>query len=178
MNPPTVARMETAVTLATVAIILFGSLATFLPMVPGPTVAWLGLLLCHGLWPEGPVGVPTLIFTLVLVAAAKGFDLLAGLWGARWFGASWAGAWGALAGGLIFTLLGLVFGFGAILGALFGPAIGAFLAEWLFGKTLKEALRAGWGTFIGFVCSIFFNLFVCGVMLAIFVAQVIVQVLK
>lgn len=170
--------MEIAVTLATFVILLAGSVATFLPMAPGPLIAWLGLLLCHGLWPDGPVGTATLIFGLALVAVAKGFDFLAGLWGARRFGASWAGAWGALAGGLFFSLVGFFTGFGVVLGALFGPALGAFLAEWFFGKTWREALRAGWGTFFGFVCALLFNLFVCGVMLAIFAVSVIAEVLK
>lgn len=170
--------MEIAAVILTTALIFVGMIGVFLPMVPGPLVAWLALFGCHAAWPEGPVGVPTLIFALALVVVAKGFDLLASLWGARWYGASWAGAWGALAGGLVFTALGLLTGFGVVLGALFGPALGAFLAEWFFGKTWKQAMRAGWGTFVGFVASVFFNLFVCGVMLAVFAVQCVAELLK
>jgi uncharacterized protein YqgC (DUF456 family) len=170
--------MEIALVFVTLTLIFVGMFGVFLPMVPGPLVAWLALLGCHAAWPEGPVGTPTLIFTLVLVAVAKGFDLLASLWGARWYGASWAGAWGALIGGLVFTLLGFLTGVGVVIGAIFGPALGAFLAEWLFGKTWREAMRAGWGTFMGFVASIVFNLFVCGVMLALFVMLCIAELLK
>jgi uncharacterized protein YqgC (DUF456 family) len=170
--------MEIVIILSTVVLIFFGMAGVFLPMVPGPLVAWLALLGCHMAWPAGPVGTPTLILGLVLVAVAKGFDALAAMWGARWFGASWVGACGALAGGLVFTLLGLLTGFGVVLGALFGPAIGAFLSEWFFGKTWKEAMRAGWGTFVGFIAALFFNLFVCGVMLSVFVVQCIAEFLK
>ncbi len=164
--------MEIAALVTASVLLLFGGFCTVLPMLPGPLLAWSGLLMCSLLWPEGPVGIVTLVAALLLVILAKAVDLVAGVWGARRFGASWAGAWGALAGGLVFTVVGVLTGAGVVLFALLGPAFGAVLGEWLFGRAWREALKAGWGTFVGFAFSVLFNLFVCGVMLAVFALQV------
>lgn len=161
--------MEILIALIVLGMILFGAFGVFLPAIPGPLVAWSGLLVCRLAWPEGPIDTTTLVFCLILVLIAKGFDFIASIFGARWYGASWAGAIGAVIGGFVFTLVGLFFGPGVIIGAILGPAIGAFLAEWIFGKTWKAALKAGWGTFVGFVLSIALNLFVCGIFLTLFV---------
>ncbi len=166
--------MEIAALIFSSMLLLLGGFLTFIPMTPGPLIAWSGLLVCHLLWPEGPVGTMTLLLGLFLVALAKAVDFFAGVWGARRYGASWAGAWGALVGGLVFTALGLLTGVGLLAGALMGPALGAILAEMLFGRTWREAMKSGWGTFVGFAVSVLFSLMVCGVLLAVFSLQLLV----
>lgn len=170
--------MEIAALVIASVLLLLGGFCTFLPMMPGPLLSWFGLLVCHVLWPEGPVGVLTLAGAMLLVLLAKAVDFVAGFLGARRHGASWAGAWGALVGGLVFSALGLFTGVGIVVCALLGPAVGAVAGEWLFGRAWREALKAGWGTFVGFAFSVLFNLFVCGVMLAVFGIQIAVFLLR
>ena len=69
-------------------------------------------------------------------------DILSGYFGARYFGATKWGMFGALLGALI----GLFFG---IAGLFVGPVIGAIAGEFIAGKRMIDAGRAGWGSLLG-----------------------------
>ena len=64
--------------------------------------------------------------------------------GAKRYGATAWGMVGAMLGGVV----GLFLGF---LGIILGPFVGAVLAEVLAGREWQKALKAGVGTFVGFV---------------------------
>ena len=53
--------------------------------------------------------------------------------------------------------------FGAI-GVVVGPWVGAVLGELLGGKAVAEAVRAGWGSFVGLLCGTVLKLVCCGLM--------------
>jgi len=96
----------------------------------------------------------TLGTVLALLAAAllaEGAEALAGILGAKRYGSgNWAVA-ASMAGGVLGAVLGapVLFGLGAIPGALAGAFAAAVLVEKAGGRTMGEALRSGWGTFIG-----------------------------
>jgi uncharacterized protein YqgC (DUF456 family) len=90
----------------------------------------------------------------VLLAAAllaEGAEALAGLAGARKYGSGRLGIVASIVGGIAGAVLGapLFFGLGAVPGAMVGAFAGAVLAEFARGRSSREALRAGWGTFLG-----------------------------
>ena len=77
-------------------------------------------------------------------------DYVSNLVGVKKFGGSKAGVWGSTIGLLVGPFI-IPF-----LGILLGPFIGAFLAELIVHRrSIKEALKIGFGSVIGFISSIF-----------------------
>lgn len=108
--------------------------------------------------PRFPTWVPWTL--LALAALAEGIEAVAGLWGARRFGAGKKGMLGAFVGGL----LGAAVGAAALppIGALFGVFLGSFagtaFAEvaWA-GRTTDEGIRAGIGALLGKAVAVAFK---------------------
>ena len=122
--------------------------ATFVPVIPATLIIWLAALLHAVLTGFQPLTWGYLIALGVLAGFAFLIDNIAAAWGARKFGGSSAAAWGALLGGLVGLFLGP-------LGFLFGPILGAVLAEMLISKKEPlEALRSGVGTLLGMLGGI------------------------
>jgi uncharacterized protein YqgC (DUF456 family) len=97
----------------------------------------------------------TLALLFAFALFAEGVETAAGIMGAKRYGSGNAGIFASLAGGITGALLGapFFFGLGAIPGALIGAFAAAVLAEVVRGRSLSEALRAGWGTFLGRVAG-------------------------
>ena len=115
---------------------LAGLIGSFVPVVPGSLLIWVGILV-HKLW-MGPESVSWSFvgWAACAVLLAQGLDVLCTWWGARRFGASWRGALGAVLGGLVGVLtLGLI-------GLVLGPVLGAITAELLSDRSLRDAGRA------------------------------------
>ena len=127
---------------------LVALVATFIPVIPATLIIWLAALLHAVLTGFQPLTWGYLIALGVLAGFALVIDNIAAAWGARKFGGSSAAAWGALVGGLVGLFLGP-------LGFLFGPILGAVLAEMLISKKEPfEALRSGVGTLVGMLGGI------------------------
>lgn len=127
------------------ALALLGGIAgVVLPVLPGSLLLFGGALLVA--WAEGftVVGWPTLVVAGLLSAAIWAVDWLAAALGAK---ASGASGW-AVAGASLGLLVGLFFG---PLGILLGPAVGAVTLEYLKDPHFERALKAGAGTFVGFL---------------------------
>ena len=86
-----------------------------------------------------------LLVVALLALVAVAVDYAAAALGAKRFGGTWWGVGGAVAG----LIVGMFFGF---VGIVVGPLVGAVALE-LVGARRKteEALKAGFGTFVGFV---------------------------
>jgi uncharacterized protein YqgC (DUF456 family) len=147
-----------------VAVILFavGLIGTVLPVFPG-TIIILGGALLHRmmLGPEKSVGWRTIVVLVLLTGASYALDFLSGYFGARFFGATRWGMFGALLGALV----GIFFG---IVGLFVGPVIGAILGEFIAGKRMIEAGRAGWGSLLGNLAAMVGKLLIALVMIAVF----------
>ena len=93
----------------------------------------------------------TIALLLAGALFAEGVEAAAGIMGAKRYGSGNMGILASLLGGIVGALLGapLFLGLGAIPGALLGAFAGAVAAEAVRGRSLNEALRAGWGTFLG-----------------------------
>lgn len=155
------------VTLATLGVILVlvGFAGSILPVIPGPPISWAGFLLLR--WTDyvhrGSEGYKNalwiLLFFVVLVTI---LDYVVPILGTKKYGGSKRGVWGATLG----VVAGLFFG---PLGIIVGPFLGAYIGEISGGKRDREALRAAWGSFVGFLMGVGMKLMVCGVILFFYI---------
>lgn len=168
--------MEVFLIVSAFVLLLVGVIGVFVPVIPGPLVAWAGILLyfiftpAESLFPS--VNVWTLTISGIFVVASFVFDYWSSYWGAVKFGATWRGGVGALVGAIVFpfVLSPLMAGIpGAIVGLLVGPIIGAFIGEYLGGNTCGGSARAGLGTLVGAIAATLVKLFVCMLLIVWFV---------
>jgi hypothetical protein len=140
---------------------LAGFAGLLLPALPGAPMLFLGLVLIA--WAEdfAYVGGWTLGVLAVLAALTYLIDVVAGLLGAKRFGASPRAMVGAGIGGLVGLFFGLV-------GVLLGPLIGACIGQLTTVPDLMAAGRAGVGTAIGLVFGAALKIAVAFTMVGIF----------
>ena len=148
--------------LFTIVLFAVGLIGTIAPVLPSTTII-LAAAVIHRimLGPEKSIGWRTIAVLVLLTVATYAIDVLAGYFGAKYFGATKWATFGAIAGALI----GLLFG---ILGLFVGPVVGAIAGEFIAGKRMIDAGRAGWGSLLGNLGAMICKLFIALVMIAIF----------
>jgi len=141
--------------------LITGFAGLVLPALPGMLLIFAGLVFAA--WAEGftYVGWGTLTILAVLTASAYLIDFLAGLFGAKRFGAGKYGIIGAAIG----TMIGLIF---SLPGIIIGPFIGAVLGELYANKDLQSASTAGFGVWIGMAIGIAARIAIAFVMVGVF----------
>lgn len=144
---------------------LVGISGSFLPVLPGPPISWLGLLLLY-LTKAVPNDYWVLGITLLIVLAVVILDYVIPAKGTKRFGGSSYGVWG--------TNIGLVIGLIAPIpmGVIMGPFFGALVGELIYDKDHKRAVKAATGSFIGFLVSTFMKFVVCMVYFGWFLMKV------
>lgn len=143
--------------------LLVGLAGCFLPVLPGPPVSYVGLLLLHFTDKVHFSGTQLVLWAL-LVVIVQVLDYVTPMLGTRYSGGGKWGNWGCMAG----TLAG-IFIFPPW-GVLIGPFAGAVIGELLGGKRSAEAFKAGLGAFIGFLLSVVVKVSLCGYFIYCFVA--------
>ena len=124
--------------------LLLGVAGVVLPVLPGSLLLFGGALLVAWAGGFALVGWPTLTVVGVLAAIIWAVDWVAAALGAKATGASrWAVA-GASLGLVVGMFLGPV-------GIILGPAVGAVVLEYWQDPDFEQALKAGLGTFVGFL---------------------------
>lgn len=156
--------MELSIILWILAILLIvaGVAGLALPMLPGAPLLFGGLVVAA--WAEdfayiGTGGIVTLGILALLTYAV---DVIAGILGAKKFGASRQGIIGSAIG----TVLGLFFG---LAGIILGPFVGAVAGELVAKKQFREAGLSGLGTTIGMVVGAAAKLALAFTMIGVFV---------
>ena len=134
--------------------LLTGLAGCFLPVIPGPPVAYLGLVLLH-FTDKVQYTTTQLIVWLLIVLVVQVLDYFTPMLGSKYSGGSRWGNWGCIIG----TLIGLLF---LPWGVIFGPFLGAVIGELLGNKEFSQALRSGVGSLIGFLLGTFLKFVVCG----------------
>lgn len=146
--------------------LLVGLAGIVLPGLPGSLFLVGGVLLVAWAGHFSVVGWGTVAFAAVMGLAITAVDWLAGLMGAKAFGASKWAVVGAAVGLLVGLFLGLP-------GVLLGPAVGAFAFELVKDPNLGQAARSGVGALVGFlvgtVLKVAFAFFMLGVLVLAFV---------
>lgn len=144
-------------------VLITGLVGCFLPIIPGPPLAYLGLLFMH--WSRFGQFTPNILWLFaILTIIVTIIDYFIPLWGTRKWGGSGAGVTGATIG----LLLGFFF---PPMGIILGPFIGAVTGELLAGKKSHEALRSGMGAFIGFVLGTGIKMALVFVMVYYFISE-------
>jgi uncharacterized protein YqgC (DUF456 family) len=129
--------------LITIVLFAVGLIGTVLPVIPGTTII-LAAAVIHRimLGAEKSVGWWSIVMLALLTLLTYLLDFLSGYFGAKYFGATKWGMFGAVLGAIV----GLFFG---IIGLFVGPVIGAVAGEFIAGKRMIDAGRAGWGSLLG-----------------------------
>jgi uncharacterized protein len=145
-----------------IILVIAGVIGVVVPAMPGTLLVFLGLLTAA--WADGfqKVGVVTVVILGLLTLLSYGIDFLATYLGVKKVGAS---GWSIL-GGSLGMLIGLFFG---VPGILFGPFIGALVAEWFVKKDLRQAGKAGLGSWLGLLLGTLLKLAVVFMMIGVFV---------
>lgn len=134
--------------------LLGGLLGCVLPMLPGPPLAYGGMLLLH-FTDKVQFSLSELLVWLVIVVVVQVLDYLVPLLGAKYSGSTRWGTRGCLIG----TLVGLFF---LPWGIILGPFIGAFIGELLGGRETRQALKSGLGSLMGFLLGTVLKCALCG----------------
>jgi uncharacterized protein len=146
----------------TIVVFAIGLLGTVLPFLPGTTIILAGAIIHRiMLGPEKSLAWAWIGVLVLLTLLSYGLDFLGGYWGAKYFGATRWGTFGALIGALI----GLFFG---IIGLFVGPVIGALAGEFIAGKRMVDAGKAGWGSLLGNLGAMCAKLVIALVMIVLF----------
>lgn len=147
---------ESLLSVAAHAFFLLGLLAgvVIIPFgLPG-TFVIAGVALLHGLFTGfDPVTLKFLLLLLAISGVGELVEFYLGAAAARRYGGSRWAMWGAILGGFIgavyaTAILPLL---GTLLGAFVGAFIGAALLEYLHLRNTGNALRVGYGAFLGAV---------------------------
>ncbi len=157
--------MDIALLILGFLLMLVGILGSFLPVLPGPPVSWIGLLLLH-LTQAVPQDWWFLGLTGVVALLVFALDYIIPVMGTKKFGGTKAG--------MIGTTIGLVVGLFAPIpgGIIIGPFVGAFIGELSNKADNKTALKAAFGSFLGFLTGTFMKFVVAIIFLGLFIGKV------
>lgn len=144
-----------------------GIAGSILPVLPGPPISWVGLLLLY-LIPAVALDYSFLGVTLGVALFILVMDYVIPIVGTKYFGGSKAGAYGSTIG----VLVGLFF---PPFGFIIGPFLGAFLGEIIFNvnSNSKHALKSAVGSFIGFLAGTFMKVLISVVYLGLFIYKLV-----
>lgn len=130
---------------------------SILPLLPGPPVAYAGLLI-QQLRDPNPFTTQFLLIWLGIVLISLVLDYVIPIWGTKKFGGTKYGVWGCTLGFLAAFWMGPW-------GVIIGPFVGAFVGEMIAGQDSHKSLKAAIGSFVGFLLGSFLKLVVCFFML-------------
>ncbi|SHJ61047.1 DUF456 domain-containing protein [Aquimarina spongiae] len=158
--------MDIALLIIGFLLCLLGLIGSFLPVLPGPFTSWVGLLTLSfsDAIPQNwtflgiTLGVAILVWILDYIVPALGTK-----------------KFGGTKYGMIGSSLGLIVGilFLGPFGIIIGPFAGAFLGEFIRDSSeTSKALKAAFGSFIGFLTGTFIKFIVAVAFLVLFIQQV------
>jgi len=144
---------------------LAGVFGSIFPVIPGPPLGYLALIILSWAKDWEPFSSTFLIIMAGLTILVSISDYLIPAISAKRYGASRLSLWVSIAGMVI----------GLFLFPPWGMVIGAFLrafaGELLAGRRGKSALRVSWGVFVGNMLSTGLKLALSGVMLFLYIRE-------
>jgi len=158
--------MDIALVIVGILLILLGIIGSFLPILPGPPISWVGLLMLH-LTTAIPQDWWFLGITAAVALAIFALDYVIPVVGTKKFGGTKAG--------MIGTTIGLIVGLLAPIpgGIIIGPFAGAFLGELSNKADNKTALKAAFGSFLGFLTGTFMKFVVSIIFAGLFIGKLV-----
>ena len=141
--------MNTLLIILAILLALIGIAGSIIPGLPGPPFSWAALLVLN-FTTAADHNATYLIVTAAVAVVITLLDYVVPSLSTNRHGGSKAGVWGCNIG-LVVSIIGLPFGPTGLIGVIFWPFIGALVGELLSGKQSREAVRAAWGAFLGFL---------------------------
>lgn len=127
-------------------LMILGLIGCLVPVLPGPPLSFLGLISLQ-ITRFGDFSKTTIIILAAMAVVVTILDYVVPIWGTKRFGGSKYGMRGATVGVVIGIFLGPI-------GIVLGPLIGAFVGEMIFKDDISYAIKAGFGSLIGFLTGI------------------------
>lgn len=146
-----------------IILMILGIIGCLVPVLPGPPLSFLGLILLH-MSKFADFSLTVFIIMAVIAIVVTILDYIVPVWGTRKFGGSKYGMRGATVGLIIGLFLGPA-------GIILGPFIGAVVGELIFKDDIKYAIRAGFGSLVGFLTGIGLKLAASFIMTFYFVKE-------
>tara|TARA_Y100001968_G_scaffold332453_1_gene390682 strand:- start:1700 stop:2221 length:522 start_codon:yes stop_codon:yes gene_type:complete len=152
-----------------VIILLLGIIGCFLPVVPGPPISYVSLLLFHFLT-SYDISVTNLLICALLVIAVTVFDLWVQVYGVKKFGGTKKAINGSIIGLLLAILIPVFSMFIPISSFLLpivpfliilGPFLGAFIGAQIDNSDINKSLKIALGSLAGFFLGTFLKFLVC-----------------
>jgi len=156
--------MEVILLIVAGVFMLLGVLGSFLPVLPGVPLSWIGLLIFY-LIPGVGMNYWFLGITLVVAILFYILNLIIPAMGTKKFGGSRKGMIGATIGLIIGIFVPIPFAI------LIGPFLGAFIGEILNKSNSRTAGKAAFGSFLGLLASSFMEFIVTFAFLILFLYQ-------
>ena len=129
-----------------IALMIIGIAGCLLPVLPGPPLSFLGIVVLH-FTRFADISKNLFIILGAIAIIVTIIDYVVPIWGTRHFGGSKYGMRGATVGLIIGLFLGPP-------GIIIGPFIGAVVGELIFKDDLKYAIKAGFGSLLGFLTGV------------------------
>ncbi len=149
-----------------IVLMILGIAGCLLPILPGPPLTYLGLVALH-FTRFADISKNLFIILGIVAVVVTVIDYVVPIWGTRQFGGSKYGMRGATVGLIIGLFLGP-------LGLIIGPFIGAVVGELIFKDDIRYALKAGFGSLLGFLTGVGLKLFAALLMTFYFIKALIV----
>lgn len=153
--------MEYVLLILSLIFIILGYVGSFVPGLSGPPLAWVAILLIYFV-PGIELPLWMLIVTGVIAGLSLILEWIIPAYGTKIFKGSKYGIRGSYIGMVVGIIAPIPFGF------LLGPFVGAYLGElYMDHKDQGRALKAAFGTFIGFLLAILMNFALVSLMLLV-----------
>ena len=149
--------------------LILGIFGSFLPILPGPITSWFGFLILY-LSDVTDFSISLLITTFIIALIIWVLDFFIPAIGTKKFGGSKYGVIGTTIGLIIGVISPIPFGI------LIGPFLGALAGELINKSKSNQAIKAAFGSFLGFLASSFIKFIVSLVYFGIFIKKVLTYI--
>lgn len=147
-----------------IALNIVGIVGCFVPMLPGPPISLLGLLIIYLNTDSEISGIALTVYGIVTIITVI-LDYIIPMLGVKYFGGTKYGKWGSFIG----TIIGLLY---LPYGLILGPFLGAFIGELIGRSSKRAALKSGFGSLLGFLFGVLMKFVVCIYFLCVAIASV------
>ena len=161
--------MDVFLVLLGLLFLILGIIGSFLPILPGPITSWFGFLILY-LSDVTDFSISLLITTFIIALIIWVLDFFIPAIGTKKFGGSKYGVIGTTIGLIIGVISPIPFGI------LIGPFLGALAGELINKSKSNQAIKAAFGSFLGFLASSFIKFIVSLVYFGVFIKKVLTYI--
>ena len=161
--------MDVFLVLLALLFLILGIIGSFLPILPGPITSWFGFLILY-LSDVTDFSISLLITTFIIALIIWVLDFFIPAIGTKKFGGSKYGVIGTTIGLIIGVISPIPFGI------LIGPFLGALAGELINKSKSNQAIKAAFGSFLGFLASSFIKFIVSLVYFGVFIKKVLTYI--